>query len=270
MDSKIIALDLDGTLLNNESKLSTRSKEVIHSLTEKGHQVVITTGRPYRMAKEYYKELGLNTPMINFNGSLTHIPGEKWAHEHSRTIDKKYLLDMVEREKEIEADFIASEYRNKFFIRHRDASRVDPFLFGVESLPKGSAFERQKVTSDPNAILLQTRAADKDVLAEEMNAYYQDELSINTWGGPLNILEVSPRGVNKAYALKYLLDVTGRDAKDLIAFGDEQNDREMLAFAGTGFAMRNCNPVLLEYADRQTQWTNQEDGVARTLEELLL
>ena len=270
MKEKIIALDLDGTLLNNESQLTDKTKEVIQRLSSKGHQVIITTGRPFRMAEEYYRQLKLETPMINFNGSLVHIPGQKWDHEHSRTIDKKYLLDMVAREEEIKADFIASEYRHKFFIRHRDKSLVNPELFGVEKLPKGSSFDSGKVKSNPNAILLQTHAEDKRVLAREMNDYYEGELSINTWGGPLNILEVSPKGVNKAYALRYLLNVLNREAKDLVAFGDEQNDKEMLALAGQGFAMKNCNPDLLPFADDQIQWTNQEDGVARVLEELYL
>ena len=56
MTKKIIAVDLDGTLLNNESKLSDFTKKTIKKITEKGHHVVITTGRPYRMAKDFYRE----------------------------------------------------------------------------------------------------------------------------------------------------------------------------------------------------------------------
>ena len=94
------------------------------------------------------------------------------------------------------------------------------------------------MTKDPNCILLQTRASDKYALAKDMNAFYQHQLSINTWGGPLNILECTPKGVNKAFALDYLLKIMNRDKKDLIAFGDEHNDTEMLAFAGKGYAMK--------------------------------
>ena len=70
---------------------------------------------------------------------------------------------------------------------------------------------------------------------------------INSWGGPLNILECAPKGVNKAFALNYLLETYGLDQKDLIAFGDEQNDTDMLAFAGTGYASekrQSCPPPL--------------------------
>ena len=73
MAHKIIAVDLDGTLLNSQSQLSDFTKETIKKVAQKGHKVIITTGRPYRMAHQYYEELGLDTPMINFNGSLTHL-----------------------------------------------------------------------------------------------------------------------------------------------------------------------------------------------------
>ena len=236
MTKKMIAVDLDGTLLNGESKLSDFTKDTIKQISKKGHHVIIATGRPYRMAKDFYHQLELETPMINFNGSLTHLPGKVWEHEKCLTVDKKYLLDMVARKEEIEADFIAGEYRKKFYITAPDHEIADPRLFGVENFHPENQFNSDLVTKDPNCILLQTRASDKYALAEEMNKFYQYQLNINTWGGPLNILECTPKGVHKAFALDYLLKVMNRDKQDLIAFGDEHNDTEMLSFAGKAFA----------------------------------
>ena len=270
MTNKVIAVDLDGTLLNSESKISDFTKETIKKISAKGHKVIITTGRPYRMALDFYKELELNTPMINFNGSLTHIPEKKWEFEQSLTVDKSFLLDMVQRKEEIEADFIAGEYRKKFYITNTNEEIADPKLFGIDNFKPENQFQAQLVTKNPNAILLQTHATDKYALAEEMNAFYQHELSINTWGGPLNILECGPKGVNKAFALQYLLNILNVDRKDLIAFGDEHNDTEMLEFAGTGYAMKNASETLLPYADQQLELTNDQDGVAHKLPELYL
>ena len=134
MHKKMIALDLDGTLLNSESKLSDFTIETIKKISALGHKVIITTGRPYRMAHTYYKQLELDTPMINFNGSLTHLPEKKWADEQCLTLDKKYLLDMVANRDTIQADFIAGEYRNKFFITDPNELFADPKLFCIESL----------------------------------------------------------------------------------------------------------------------------------------
>ena len=177
---------------------------------------------------------------------------------------------MVANRDTIQADFIAGEYRNKFFITDPNEHVADPKLFGIESFQPENQFNPERVTSDPNCILFQTKAEDKYALADEMNRHYDYNLSINTWGGPLNILECNPKNVTKASALTYLLDKLNMDQKDLIAFGDEHNDTDMLALAGHGYAMKNASSVLLPYADSITDFTNNEDGVARQLIQLFL
>ena len=103
-----------------------------------------------------------------------------------------------------------------------------------------------------------------------MKAYFKNELEINTWGGPLNILETCAKGVTKATGLNYLLDLYQASSHDLIAFGDEHNDVEMFQLAGTSYGMKNCSDTLLPYADYLTDYSNAEDGVARQLEKLFL
>ncbi|ACI61631.1 hypothetical protein Spy49_1353 [Streptococcus pyogenes NZ131] len=132
------------------------------------------------------------------------------------------------------------------------------------------ALEITKITRNPNALLMQTHHEDKYALAKNMRAFFKDEIEIDSWGGPLTILEISSKNVNKAYALNYLLGIYNMDKKDLIAFGDEHNATEMLAFAGTGYAMKNASPVLLPYADQQLNFSNEEDGVAKKLEDFFL
>lgn len=99
MTQKMIAIDLDGTLLKSDGTISDYSIAIIKKIQKQGHFIIITTGRPYRMAVEYYKILGLKTPMINFNGSLTHIPEKKWAGEQRARIDRKYLFEVLKTKK---------------------------------------------------------------------------------------------------------------------------------------------------------------------------
>lgn len=270
MNKKVIALDLDGTLLKSDNTISDYTIQTIHQVMKQGHLVVIATGRPYRMALEYYKILGLQTPMINFNGSLTHIPEKKWSGEHRAYIDKKYLFEVLDCQKEFEVDFIASEYRKNFYLTFSHRQAIKPELFGVASITDDMLLEPQKITKDPLALLMQTRAKDKYQLTDEMRAFFKNGMEISTWGGPMNILEFAPKGVNKAYALKHLLKSLNFSQDDLIAFGDEHNDTQMLAFASIGYAMKNASQLLLPYADRQTQFDNNHDGVAKELERLLL
>lgn len=270
MTTKIIALDLDGTLLHKDNTISDYTVKTIKEVQEKGHQVVIATGRPYRMALKYYRQLELSTPMISFNGSLTHLPEKKWSWEHSVTLDKQYLLDILKMKNSIKADFIASEYRKNFYVTMENRDRIDPQLFGLDSITDDIKLDINKITRNPNALLMQTHHEDKYALAKDMRDYFNNGLEIDSWGGPLNILEFSPKGINKAYALNYLLKINNKSREDLIAFGDEHNDTEMLSFAKTGYAMKNANASLLPYADKQLNHTNEEDGVARELERIFL
>ncbi|MDY3024406.1 MAG: Cof-type HAD-IIB family hydrolase [Streptococcus hyovaginalis] len=270
MKKKIIALDLDGTLLNSQSQLSDYTIEVIQRVKQAGHTVLIATGRPYRMAEKFYHQLQLDTPMINFNGSLTHIPGKKWPFEQQILIDKQYLIDFLKEEETFQADFIAGEYKNKFFITQNHLDKFDPALMGVSEISPETLIKPEKISKDPHSILMQTRAEDKYALADEMNRYFKNELEINTWGGPLNILETCAKGVSKASALRYLLEHYKASREDLIAFGDEQNDVQMLELAGVGYAMKNASDQLVPVADRLTAFTNDQDGVARELAALFL
>ncbi|MDR4190990.1 HAD-IIB family hydrolase, partial [Bacillus pseudomycoides] len=70
----LIALDLDGTLLTDKKNNSARTEQTIEKAKEQGHVVVISTGRPFRASHAYYEELGLNTPIVNFNGAYVHRP----------------------------------------------------------------------------------------------------------------------------------------------------------------------------------------------------
>lgn len=270
MTKKMIALDLDGTLLRSDGTISDYTIATIKKIQKQGHLVIISTGRPYRMALEYYRILGLKTPMINFNGSLTHIPEQKWAGEHKVRIERKYLFDVLKNEKEFEADFIASEYRTKFYLTFNHRQAIKPEIFGVDKLTDKMQLKPEKITQDPHALLMQTRAADKYALADEIIQHFNHEMEISSWGGPMNILEFSPKGVNKAYALNHLLNTLNLAKQDLIAFGDEHNDTQMLEFASVGYAMKNASQVLLPHADKVTQFDNNHDGVAKELEKLFL
>ncbi|ABF36555.1 Hydrolase [Streptococcus pyogenes MGAS2096] len=89
MTKKLIAIDLDGTLLHHDNTISTYTQKTIKAVQDKGHHVIISTGRPYRMALDYYLQLNLKTPIITFNGALTHMPEQKWAYEHNVTFGQR-------------------------------------------------------------------------------------------------------------------------------------------------------------------------------------
>ena len=192
MTKKLIALDLDGTLLRPDGTISEFTKKTIKDVQEKGHQIIIATGRPYRMAIDYYKDLGLETPLITFNGSLTNLPDREWNYEHSVKLDKKYLISLLKRQDELQMDFLASEYRRHFYITMKYPERIQPELFGVDKIIESMRLEPHKITSNPNALLIQTRHEDKYQLADDIKKDFNREIEVDSWGGPLNIFERSP------------------------------------------------------------------------------
>ncbi|MGC4388129.1 HAD hydrolase family protein, partial [Streptococcus suis] len=82
---------------------------------------------------------------------------------------------------------------------------INPALFGVHKITENMRMDVDKITRDPNALLMQTRHEDKYQLAKELRKHFDYNVEVDSWGGPLNILEFSPKGVNKAFALNYLL-----------------------------------------------------------------
>ena len=134
---------------------------------------------------------------------------------------QKISLDMVRRSEDIQADFIAGEYRKKFYITNPNEEIANPKLFGVEAFQPEDQFQPELVTKDPNCILLQTRASDKYAL--QRNERLLPASTVYQYlGGPLNILEVYPKGVNKAFCLDLLAQGNESRQKDLIAFEMKQ------------------------------------------------
>ncbi|MDR1567835.1 MAG: Cof-type HAD-IIB family hydrolase [Streptococcaceae bacterium] len=268
MNPKLIALDLDGTTLNQAGELSEYTKKVIKQIVNDGHFVVIATGRPYRMAISYYQELLLQTPMVNFNGALTHHPQDKSFKEASFEINRDDVRALIINKPQFQFDFVAAEYRKKVFIDRLENAEAE--IFGQETLDEKFQFVLDKMTKNPQAVLIQSTSENKEQFSRDLNFYFEDRLSIKPWGGPNRILEIIPKNVNKTTGLKLIAERLGVKSKDVIAFGDEMNDFEMIEYAGVGIALKNATPKLKEIANFETLWDNDHDGVAKTLQQLLL
>lgn len=84
-EKHLIVLDLDGTLLTDEKKISVRTLDTLNKARKNGHEVMIATGRPFRASELYYKQMGLTTPIVNFNGAFVHHPEDpSWGSIMSR------------------------------------------------------------------------------------------------------------------------------------------------------------------------------------------
>ncbi|MBV7392454.1 MULTISPECIES: Cof-type HAD-IIB family hydrolase [Enterococcus] len=264
---KLIAIDLDGTTLNQDSIITEKTFKTLRRAVEDGHQVVIATGRPYRMSQQFYHQLKLTSPMINFNGALVHLPGKQWKGEQETAINRKIVFDLLAEKKNLKLDFIAAENRNTFFID--DLNFFDKGLFASEQATLDNLLTTDTLTSNPTSMLLRSQPENLVSVSNELKNQFGQEIEVNTWGGPSSILEVVAKGIQKAHGLERVIDEFQMDKKDIIAFGDEHNDVDMLQYAGWGVAMANGTDQVKSVANDITDKPNSEDGLADYLTKYL-
>lgn len=265
MTKKLIALDLDGTTLNSTSLISTKTARILQKARDKGHVVSIATGRPYRMSAHYYQQLKLDTPMVNFNGALVHKPQQKWAYEKEYSIQREIAFEILAQKEKLHLDFIAAENRENFFIDSLQNFQKD--FFAADTASDANLFSQLK--NNPTSVMLKTKNEYSSFVVETLTKQFADDIEVRTWGGPNAVLEVVPKGVQKTMAVSVVAESMQIKQKDIIAFGDEHNDVELLDYEGWGVAMKNGTEQVKSVANDITDKTNDEDGMVEYLEDLL-
>ncbi|HLS35046.1 MAG TPA: Cof-type HAD-IIB family hydrolase [Bacillota bacterium] len=267
----LIAIDLDGTLLDNDQKISKKNKQAIAQAVKDGHVVVIATGRPRRASIQYYHQLNLQTPMINFNGALIHHPtNTRWKSTHipieqtvaHKIFDTCYELDVPNLMAEVQDNVFLDRYDEKVIqmIEHL-ASEESEATLTIGTL-------KQKLTEDPTTILITPSDEQFDALEDELSNSHAEFIEHRNWGAPWPIIEINRKGVHKARGVKKVAEYFGIPQERIIAFGDEDNDLEMIDYAGVGVAMRNAIDELKSVAKHVTSM-NVESGVGTFLEKYL-
>ena len=269
MRPKLIVSDIDGTFLNSQGRVSPRLRDAVSRAVAGGVHFSLATGRPHRWLIPVLDQLPISPVCVCANGAVVYDPG---ADE---------VLHSFELEPETMADVVAAVDRalegvpHGYGVERVGQSALDPedecFLITPEYNP--DAWDaRFGVVSVAELVALP--AAKLLVRCQSMMAAQMYELIAPavdpgdahvTYSMDEGLIEISRPGVNKAAGVARLAEAYGVDARDVIAFGDMPNDLEMLRWAGTGVAMANASPVLLDAADHVTV-SNDEDGVAAMLE----
>lgn len=267
MTPKLIALDLDGTTLNKDGQLSDYTKDVLHQATTAGHQVVIATGRPDSISEPIYDELQLSTPMINFNGALVHVPHHQWQYEYMQTLVLPTVASLLALRDNFPIKVMVAEGKS-MLLADRPYTNL-PFLPDMPN-PEQLLGETE-LTQAPISVTMFIEETQAPALRTAIQAknFPVNVQSWGAWSGENAALEVVTEHINKAVALDFVAQKLGFQQADVIAFGDDDNDLEMLNYAGLGLAMKNANPKILDRVPRQIELSNSEDGVGRFLAQYL-
>ena len=263
MQRHLIALDLDGTTLNNQSKLSEKTIRTLNALQKEGHIVTIVTGRPYLISHHIYDQLGLKSPMVNFNGALTHIPHQHWDGEYARTVSRDLTLSMLEETDQLGVKTLIAEDKLHVWA-NRPSNTIPEFI--PNKLEEDQILNEKNLTGDPIALTFEFDPKKKDEILSQIDVEFGNEVEPRVWGGGYDIMELISRGTHKEDGLDHVAHYYGIPKDRILAFGDEANDYEMLDYAGHGVAMQNAIPKIKEVADDVTELDNDHDGLAAYLE----
>ena len=239
---KLIALDMDGTLLNNQQEISTENREAITKAQEQGVHVVLSTGRSLLTCREYAQSLQLSSYLITVNGS------EIWD-ESGELVERK-LIDASSIEKMWN---LTQQHKLNFWAVTTDKVWRDEFPEDIASQ------EWLKFGYD----------IPDDALREEVLKQIAGISDFEISNSSLTNLEINALGINKAKGIMTVCERLGITMDEVIAMGDSLNDMAMIEAAGCGIAMGNAQEAVKEAADWVTD-TNVNNGVAKAISHWVL
>jgi Cof subfamily protein (haloacid dehalogenase superfamily) len=272
-DIKVIIMDVDGTLANNNKVISKKTKDALMKAQEAGAILILASGRPTSGLMDFAKELIMDENhglLVSFNGSKVidcqsnevlfnetmSVEEGQAVLQHLKKFDVKPMID--------KGDYM---YVNDVFNNEIDFNGNTINIIKYES--RGGKFKLCEMDDlaafadyPLNKILT---AGDPDYLQENYKAImepFKDSLSC-MFTAPF-YFEFTANGIDKAKALDTVLIPMGYKKEEMIAFGDGHNDASMVKYVGTGVAMANAVDDLKAVADEVTR-SNEEDGIAFTL-----
>ncbi|WP_027468666.1 Cof-type HAD-IIB family hydrolase [Deefgea rivuli] len=260
---KMIVSDLDGTLLDTEHKVDAFTAATFQALAAQGVQITIATGRHFLDVKGIRESLGVSAHLITSNGARVHDPDDNEIFAENIEAELAQAL----MQPDVSAGTLLNAYTDDGWLVERDC----PELVGVYY--KDSGFNYQVVDLKAHAgdgiakILYIADHATLTAVEEKIIERFGDEVYI-TFSAD-DCLEVMAPTVSKGHALTEVLGRLRIDAAHCYAFGDGQNDIQLLAVAGNPFIMSNASPKLKAAHPNATMiGSNDEHGVAQQLRKI--
>ena len=268
MKEKVLVLDIDGTLTNSEKEITPATKRGIQSVMERGHKVILASGRPTPGMRRYEEELELKKYggyLLSFNGGriIDCQSGEIIYQRILPSVAVPELYDFAKKNScgliTYEGDCIISAFEPDEYVELE--SRINGLEIKVVDNFK------EYVDFDVNKCLITAPVENAPGFEEQLRQKYSDTLSIYR-SEPFFIV-IMPQNVDKAASLDRMLEAIGLTKEDAICCGDGFNDISMIKYAGVGVAMGNAQPAVKEAADYITA-TNDEDGLVQVIDNFIL
>jgi len=261
-DFRLVATDLDGTLLRDDKTISTRTIAALRRVREAGIALVLVTGRPPRRLKIVARELDVTGLAICCNGAIVYDLAADAIVEHN-TLASAVARQLVVALREAAPGVCFAIERGLVF-GHESAYVYSGQI--AEDEPPLSADAHVLCAEAVTKLIVRHPELPLDDLLRISRVVAGERAAVTYSGAPF--VEISAAGITKASALAGLCDRLGIAASQVIAFGDMPNDLPMLAWAGHSVAVANAHPDVLAAVDEVTA-ANEDDGVAIVLERLI-
>lgn len=249
---RLLALDLDDTLLRSDATISGRTLIALDNWRAAGHAIVIATGRPTRSIAAVLPDMLHSVPWITYNGAYIYLDDECIYENLIPPAATHAIVKLVDEL--LPECALGLEIDNTLFL-NRTINRTSPY----------SVIDLQTVAHQPAAKILffhQEFAALEGIihaLPVETRAMLSDKY---------NLVQILAASADKTHALRFLVNRMGLHMTQVVAIGDDVNDVEMIRDSGLGVAVANAIPAVKSVAKRLTL-SNDEDGVALVVEEIL-
>lgn len=272
MNYRLLALDIDGTLLNSKSELTPRTKAAILLARDSGVKVVLATGRRLTNTLPLVHTLGLSEFVVVHNGAVIYDPQAGKAL-YQRGIDLLMAQEIVDRLDALGLNYVVytGESAGEQVVAPV-GSWDDPEDLLAYYLGESAEFVNKiKLDVPPVRISLIDKVKKIDSFCEHL-PFYTGKMNALVFGTKRDIwrgIEIIPADCSKGAGLADVARRLGIEAKDVMAVGDNVNDIEMITWAGLGIAMENGSRLLKAEAKRIAP-SNDEDGLAQIIEELFL
>ncbi|ERJ11577.1 Cof-type HAD-IIB family hydrolase [Haloplasma contractile] len=260
MKKHLVLMDLDGTLLDREKKVSKLNKKAIKEIVKQGHVVVIATGRAHYRSHMIYDELELDTILVNRNANHIHSPKDQTFQENIQFIPKhdlKKILDFKLNERdEIKSLYFENKNAvhvlkgdNKFYSQYKLCKIIKQIDYAVNTdVNVISMFVKNESVQEITSLI-------HNIDSIQCDWFNHDGRFEHTF------IQIYPKNTDKCNAINLLNDYYGIKQEHTIAIGDQMNDLKMIKNAGTGVAMGNANKSVKEVADIVLKQTNNESAV---------
>ena len=268
---KLVAIDLDGTLVTDEKELTKKTVEVIKEASKKGVKIMISSGRSFYRLERFIDALDLrkeNQCTICFNGGMI-VENKTKEMLYSKNLNAEEVEELIQ---------LGKALRLPIMIYSRDTHYVETIPEVVQKNTKNLKGMNLKVVNfnqinfnKPENYIYKVCFIDKPEkiiekrkqISEEILKKYEITSSVPEY------LEIVKKGIKKSEAIKVVMEKYDIKQDEVMAIGDGENDIEMLDFAGLGIAMENAKEEVKRFANDVTT-SNNHDGVANAIEKYIL